>query len=260
MAAFLNREHPHAGGTAETGEEDYQYFWCRVHVFDKDIELMGIGETYVFGTAPDPGEPGDYLSIIARYRQECYQEPAYHDVEIYRSINWFRAQDLGNPQNIEIERINENTWRFWVHTVGYDGIPGFLKVKERYCTKVKGRTKWFYPMEAKGEFHFYIDWIKNPGSPTPPEEPPDAPSGLTANARGKTKIALNWTDNSNNEDGFKIYRGLSSSSLSVITTVEQNTTSYVDSGLASNTTYYYEVCAYNIEGDNCSGTVSATVK
>jgi len=177
MANFLNGTHPHAGRTG-AGEEDYQYFWFRVNIFDQDIELMEKGDRYLFGkNFPDPDEPGDYLSIVARYRQDCYQEPAYHDVELYRSINESRAHKLNNPMNIMIKRLDatdyeanfgiecDGVWRIWVSDTGYLGIttePGFLKVKERYCTKVKGKTKWFYPMEAKGTFSFYIDFIKNP--------------------------------------------------------------------------------------------------
>ena len=175
IEAFLDNEHPYSG--VETGEEDYQYFWFRVNIFDQDIESMVPGGvSYLFGSAPDPGEPGDYLSMVARYRQECYPEPLYHDVEIYRNINIHRALELGNPVNIMIERKNaadykvdfgiecESVWRVWVSDTGYYlGLPdGFLKVQERYCTIEKNKTKWYYPMEAKGNFNFYIDFIKNP--------------------------------------------------------------------------------------------------
>jgi hypothetical protein len=96
-----------------------------------------------------------------------------------------------------------------------------------------------------------------PGTVTP--QPPTAPSNLTGKGlRGK--VRLTWTDNSNNEDGFKIYRGLTSSSLSLIATVAANTTRYTNTGLASQTTYYYKVCAYNTYGENCSGTISARTK
>jgi len=92
-------------------------------------------------------------------------------------------------------------------------------------------------------------------------EPPDAPSGLTANARGKAKIALNWIDNSNNEDGFKIYSGPDANDLDfLVASVEPNITSYVDNKVSSKTTYYYKVCAHNSKGENCSSSVSATTK
>lgn len=168
MAKFLNNTHPYSDGIEAN---DYQFFWTRVSVFDKDIELMAIGETYVFGSASDPGEPGDYFKMVARYRQECYPEPAYHDVEIARNINRWRASELGNPLNIVIERLDETAyeiecdgvWRIRVLPEDYfSTAEGFLCVKERYCTEERNKTTWYYPLEAKGRFDFYIDWIKNP--------------------------------------------------------------------------------------------------
>ena len=167
MADFLNNTHPYSD---LTGEHDYQYFWTRVNVFDKDIELMGIGETYLFGSASDPGEPGDYLEMVARYRNDCFPEPAYHDVEITRNINYWRAVDEGNPLNITIERLDEaayeiecaGVWRIHILPVDNRSILGFLNVQERFCTIEKRKTKWYYPLEAKGCFDFYIDFIKNP--------------------------------------------------------------------------------------------------
>ncbi|MCJ7581116.1 MAG: hypothetical protein MUP98_11360 [Candidatus Aminicenantes bacterium] len=260
---FLSGTHPHAGGI-EYEEEDYQYFWFRIHMFDQDIELMDPGDTYLFGDGPDPGEPGDYLSVITRYQQECFPEPLYHDVELYRSINWARALDNGNPRNIMIERLDASTyeiecdavWRFWVSDTGYfAGLPnGYLKVKERYCTIEEDQIRWYYPMEAKGNFNFYIDWIKNPNSQTQPEEPLEAPTNLYADAPACDQIDLSWTDNSDNEDGFKIERN-----GSYLTTVNADVIFYSDTGLLENTAYTYRVRAYNDTGDSeYSNTASAT--
>ena len=84
---------------------------------------------------------------------------------------------------------------------------------------------------------------------------PAAPSNLAASA-GKTTMSLSWTDNADNEDGFKVYRGTSASNLSLIATIGANSTSYPDSGLSRKTTYYYKVCAYNTYGESCSATIS----
>jgi hypothetical protein len=84
---------------------------------------------------------------------------------------------------------------------------------------------------------------------------PAAPT-ITSTSSTRDSVTLNWTDNSNNEDGFKIYRGLSSGSLSLVATVSANTTTYTDTGLARRTTYYYKVCAYNAYGESCSAVVS----
>jgi hypothetical protein len=80
---------------------------------------------------------------------------------------------------------------------------------------------------------------------------PAAPSSLTATTDGGfTRIDLAWTDNSNNEDGFKIERSPDGSTgWSQIDTVGANIASYTNTGLTAGNSYYYRVRAY-AGGDN----------
>lgn len=91
------------------------------------------------------------------------------------------------------------------------------------------------------------------------EDPPAAPSGLSGKG-GKNKVTLTWTDNSNNEDGFYIYQGLTSGGMSVVGTVGPNSTSFVATGLARKTYYYFKVCAFNTYGETCSATIYVKAK
>jgi hypothetical protein len=87
---------------------------------------------------------------------------------------------------------------------------------------------------------------------------PAAPSNLVATAVSSSQINLSWTDNSSNEDGFKIER-LQGSVWTQVATVGANVTSWQDAGLTGNTTYTYRVRAYNSSGDSAySNTASAT--
>ena len=80
---------------------------------------------------------------------------------------------------------------------------------------------------------------------------PETPSNLTAIAVSSSQINLNWTDTSANETGFKIERKTGASgTYSQIATAGANVTTYSDTGLTSNTTYYYRVRAYNTAGDS----------
>jgi hypothetical protein len=89
---------------------------------------------------------------------------------------------------------------------------------------------------------------------------PAAPSNLTATAASSSQINLAWTDNSNNEDGFKIERQNSDGTWTQVATVGTNVTTWSDTGLAAGTTYTYRVRAYNAGGGNSaySNLASAT--
>jgi hypothetical protein len=101
--------------------------------------------------------------------------------------------------------------------------------------------------------------IDDEGGPAP--IPPVAPSDPTAAAVSSSQINLAWTDNSDNEDGFKIERctGAGCTAFSQIATVGGNVTTYSNTGLAGSTTYTYRIRAYNAGGNSdYSNLASAT--
>jgi hypothetical protein len=89
--------------------------------------------------------------------------------------------------------------------------------------------------------------------------PPAAPTGLTATAVSKSQINLTWTDNANNESGFKIYqcKGLGCTNFKQIATVGANTTTFSNTGLRTNTTYRYRVQAYNVAGNSAYSNIAS---
>src|SRR5262245_34208623 len=63
------------------------------------------------------------------------------------------------------------------------------------------------------------------------------------------QLTLSWSDNSNNEDGFRIEKRTGTTgTYAEIATVGVNTASYTDVNLANGTTYCYRVRAYNAAG------------
>lgn len=96
-----------------------------------------------------------------------------------------------------------------------------------------------------------------PEPPTPPPTPVclAAPSNLTANMHwsgGAAWVDLFWTDNSGNEDGFKIERATSASGpYTTIIALGSSATAWTDYTLAFGPeNYYYRVKAYGLECDS----------
>ncbi len=84
---------------------------------------------------------------------------------------------------------------------------------------------------------------------------PKAPSDLNATEITSDSVTLKWSDNSDDETGFKILRD-----GEVIATLDENTTEYTDENLSSNTTYTYIVVAINEGGESESDPISVTTK
>jgi hypothetical protein len=121
-------------------------------------------------------------------------------------------------------------------------------------------TTYYYRVRASNAYG--DSGYSNTASATTPACPVPLPTTPTITRIKTLKYTadITWADNSNNEDGFYIYRGTSPTTLTLIATVGANTTFYQDSGLTRKTFYYYKVCAYNASGESCSAVVQAKTK
>ncbi|TXJ28327.1 MAG: T9SS type A sorting domain-containing protein [Chitinophagaceae bacterium] len=90
---------------------------------------------------------------------------------------------------------------------------------------------------------------------------PVAPSNIAASAVSFKQINVSWTDNSNNESGFEIWRSTDQmTGFVTVGTVGANATSFVDSvGLQASTTYYYNVRAIGQYGESAFGAIGSGV-
>ena len=80
---------------------------------------------------------------------------------------------------------------------------------------------------------------------------PNTPTGLTISAHSSSALTLDWTDVSNNENGFSIFMSTTQfGTYSYIDSVGANTTTYLVSGLTPSTTYWFKVTAYNTVGES----------
>lgn len=90
------------------------------------------------------------------------------------------------------------------------------------------------------------------------ETRPRAVLDLSGKANSSSEIQLTWTDSAGNADGYRIERFIGTDTLQPIDVgqVQANERSFVDSFLASNTTYSYRVIAFNFRGEISSNTVN----
>jgi probable HAF family extracellular repeat protein len=91
---------------------------------------------------------------------------------------------------------------------------------------------------------------------------PAAPSGLVGTALPGATVRLNWTDNANNEVGFRIQRARGSQGTFVlIGQVGANYTTFIDTAVQAGKLYRYRVRAYNDAGLSAwSNTVSVRAR
>jgi hypothetical protein len=93
----------------------------------------------------------------------------------------------------------------------------------------------------------YSNVVEVTTSASPVDNPP---SGLSAIAVSWDTISLSWSDNSTNENGFKIERATTGQSFSQIAEINAGVTSHDDTGLSPSTAYRYRIRAFNSAGDS----------
>ena len=88
---------------------------------------------------------------------------------------------------------------------------------------------------------------------------PVAPTNLVVKVLSSTAINLSWSDNSNNETGFKIERKTGTEAYKTIHTTVANVETYHDSLLNPNNTYNYRISAFNALGGSINSSNEASV-
>lgn len=119
-------------------------------------------------------------------------------------------------------------------------------------------TTYYYVVEATGAGG--NSGNSNQASATTLNNPPNAPSGLAASSPNTTQINLSWTDNSSDESNFVVGRSPTSGGpYTDIVTLGANVTSYNNTGLTANTTYYYVVRATNGAGASANSNQASAI-
>ncbi|MEQ8533601.1 MAG: PKD domain-containing protein, partial [Imperialibacter sp.] len=78
----------------------------------------------------------------------------------------------------------------------------------------------------------------------------EAPTGLNVVANSSVSIALDWIDNSDDEESFEIQRSDDNDQFITLGSIGADTVSFDDVGLIPSTTYFYKVKGINAEGES----------
>jgi hypothetical protein len=126
-------------------------------------------------------------------------------------INW--QDNSSNETKFEVHRSATLTGSFTLQATTSAQVTGYsdqgLEPSSQYCYKVRAAR-------VKGSSTRYSAFSNTvcattPAPPPPPPPPPPAPaaaSGTIATPSSSSSVTISWTDNSSNEDGFRIDRSI----------------------------------------------------
>jgi len=193
---------------------------------------------YVTGDNPPVDRPTEMrMRIGAGGRLRIYANG--NSTPIYTSPEFYGR---GSPVSVDLDTTGIDTLRFELDT--------------RHTEQLDAPYRKGYDQPAQTVYCRYFDMIAladaklyRAGGPAPTT--PAAPSGLTAEAGSATRIDLNWQDNSENEQSFKIDRRQSGTTPWIrIATLGPDVAGHNDSGLPAGTKFYYKVKAWNTAGNS----------
>jgi len=153
------------------------------------------------------------------------------------SLNW--NDNSTNETGYRLERVNGTSF---LAGTGLTSVPLAANATSRLDTNLTPNTTYTYRVFATNASGDSLASAEAGGT-TFPEIPAD-PGAVTVTAQSDTSLQVEWLDNSTNETGFRIERFVNSAFVQV-GTVTANQTSFLNTGLLSNTSYTFRVRALN---------------
>lgn len=207
--------------------------WSDMHSGSGAINVSGCGGPVTDGIMIpiDPGAPEAPTGLVASALSSSII-----------ALTW-----TDNATSETQYRVYRGTYLFGIGTLVATLDPGTESYRDEGLTASTAYVYQVVASNASGDSpRSNEDSARTFSAPT---APPIAPSGLSATPTSGTTVSLSWSDNSGDEDGFRVYRGTSSGTINILVdTLGVNTTQFQDTGLSQGTTYFYQVAAYNSFG------------
>lgn len=168
----------------------------------------------------------------------------------YAALGWQDNSD--NEDGFSIERSDNG--------IDYNEIATTSENIASYDDySVNPGSSYYYQVRAFNEIGY--SGYTNVASTTVPDNIPDDPTNLGAETIVATTtiyVWVDWLDNSDNEDGFNLERSINGVDFGGIATTSENVAYYSDYDVATSTTYYYQVRAFNEVGYSGYSNVAST--
>jgi len=227
-------------------------YWYRVIAFNaaSGDALPSNVVTLTLGT-PAPANPTNLIGT-------WYYDAAAPNAVAVR-LNW--SDNATDESGYYIER-SDAVNPAWVRIATIGAFAG-TGVVEYIDNTVAPKNTYIYRVQAFRNDPTIIvtSAFSNEATVIIPLELPQAPSNLSVGRPRADSLRLTWTDNATNENGFYLERSLDGVNFSYAATISANTVEYTDTGLTRNTTYYYQIQAYNLVGvSEFSAIASGTTK
>jgi fibronectin type 3 domain-containing protein len=206
-----------------------------------DVMLSG-GTTYYYKI-----KAVDSLSQASAYSNQAYAIPTDYPPSAPTGLSGVagdRQAVLSWNANLEPDLAGYNLYRSLTSGSGYSKINTSMITMNNYTdTGLTGGVTYYYVLKAV-DLGGDLSGYSNQASITADDYAPDAPTGLDITP-GDGSATLDWNDNTEDDlDGYNVYRSTTSGSgyAKVNTSLVENST-YLDSGLTGQVTYYYVVTA-----------------
>lgn len=224
---FPNRQQARAFRLATPAQ--YAHYRVSVSANNGSSIAGQITEWQIWGIDPNAPIPPDQLVATALSKVEI-------------KLDWRdNAAGVTNETGYEVERLGAN---------GYALIKQLPANTTTYTDNgLMPATRFYYRVRAIGASggsaysnRATDSTLYDPNLPLPPHD-------LVATVVSDTEVSLTWTDESDNETGFKVQRSKDGTLYSTVGTVGENEAAYSDASATLGTQYYYRILAFNTFGD-----------